>query len=277
MLGGLVGIGARGDMALSFVEAFDETLLGRAHELGQELQVPVHLRDDSPTPETFGADGVKLIVSPFGITLGFVNSKLGKPLILDFLSVTWRARFQQPLSRSHIFRRALGADLEGASLVDATAGFGQDAVLARTLGFKVTAVERSVAVAHVLSDALARAAREDESLRAQIEPLRVVNADAIEYLGDLSRAKAPDIIYIDPMFEKPKRSAKSPKEMQILQALLASDPGGETRLLDAALAAARSRVVVKRPLKARAGKPPSHSYKGQSIRYDVYISKASTL
>ena len=76
------------------------------------------------------------------------------------------------------------------------------------------------------------------------------------------------------MFDKPKKTAKSPKEMQMLQELLGPAPSveEETQLFDAAMAVARSRVVVKRPLKARALRSsPSHSFKGQSVRYDVYI------
>jgi hypothetical protein len=74
------------------------------------------------------------------------------------------------------------------------------------------------------------------------------------------------------MFSKLKSTAKSPKEMQLLQELLGdAEPADEARLFEAAWAAARVRVVVKRALKTRAsGPPPSHSYRGQSVRYDVY-------
>jgi hypothetical protein len=44
------------------------------------------------------------------------------------------------------------------------------------------------------------------------------------------------------------------------------------QLLETALAAAKERVVVKQPLKGRALKAnPKASFKGQSIRYDVYV------
>ena len=66
-------------------------------------------------------------------------------------------------------------------------------------------------------------------------------------------------------------TAKSPKEMQLLQELLgpAADEGD---LFEAARAAATRRVVVKRALKS----PPvadgvSHAFAGQSVRYDVYV------
>jgi 16S rRNA (guanine1516-N2)-methyltransferase len=196
-----------------------------------------------------------------------MDKKRGKPFHVDFLSAAWKARFQTPLGRNHIFRRALGIKDEPLHLIDATAGFGQDSLLAASLGCKVTAVERSKAVAALLKDGIERATREDVQLRLKLAKVEIVNADAVEYLT----GKTPDVVYIDPMFEKPKKSAKSPKEMQLLQELLESAPGEEIRLFEAAMTAARARVVIKRPLKARAHKTPSHSFKGQSIRYDVYV------
>jgi 16S rRNA (guanine1516-N2)-methyltransferase len=183
--------------------------------------------------------------------------------------VTWRTRFQQPLGRNHIFRRALGAvPGERLRVTDATAGFAQDSMLALSLGCEVTAIERSPVIALLIEEAVARARRDDEWLRERLAGLRLVTADALTYLPE---HEPPDVVYIDPMFSKPKSSAKSPKEMQLLQELLGDQPSGETELLEAARRVARRRVVVKRPLKARASLAPSHSYKGQSVRYDVYL------
>ncbi len=220
-----------------------------------------------------GSDvAVKLIETTAGVGLAFQETKLGKPYFVDFQSVSWRARFQKGLPRNHIFRRALGAMGQPLKLVDATAGFGQDAVMAQTLGCDVTALERSPEVARVLQDGLKRAA-EDELLRSKLKHIRVVQADALEWLEKLAPADAPDVIYIDPMFDKPKKSAKSPKEMQLLQALLPPVvPGEEEKLLELAIQVARQRAVVKRPLKTRAVlRAPTHSFKGQSVRYDVYM------
>lgn len=252
-----------GCLALLRVEALEENFVARARELAARLEV-------SPSA------GVKLLIGERGLGLAFADSSRGKPYYLDFSSSSWRARFERPLARSHIFRRALGSS--GGMLVDATAGFGQDAVMALTLGFSVTAIERSPVVHEVLQDAIARAgAGEDEILRPALQRLRLICGEARELLRELS----PDVVYLDPMFEKPKKSAKSPKEMQLLQELLSPAPSSvaaaavaaeEGELFAAAWEAARHRVVVKRPLKARALKAgPTHSYKGQSIRYDVYV------
>lgn len=217
---------------------------------------------------------VELVQTEFGVGLGFVDKKRGKPYFVDFSTVSWRQRLQKGLPRNHIFRRAIGAKNEKLKFVDATAGFGQDSVMALCLGGSVVAVERSKDVAKVLSDGITRAQREDESLKSLFKKIKVIEADAREYLKDLKPEDRPAVVYLDPMFDKPKKTAKSPKEMQLLQELLGDGPTAqeEEQLFQAALNAATDRVVVKRPLKARAlVKTPSHSFKGQSVRYDVYV------
>jgi 16S rRNA (guanine1516-N2)-methyltransferase len=159
-------------------------------------------------------------------------------------------------------------------VVDATAGFGQDALMILSMGFEVTAVERSKEVMNVLEDGIERARREDVGMKKAFEKLKIVQADTRDYLAGLKAEEKPDVVYLDPMFDKPKKKAKSPKEMQLLQELLGQPPAPEEemQLFDAAFKAAKKRVVVKRPIKARALKPsPAHSYKGQSVRYDVYV------
>lgn len=217
---------------------------------------------------------VELVRSEVGVGLGFTDVKRGKPYYVDFLSMSWRTRFQKGLPKNHIFRRALGVRDEVCRVVDATAGFGQDSVMALTVGCEVVAVERSKEVMSVLQDGIDRAVREDVALKKAFAKLKVVNADAREFLSKLKPEELPDVVYLDPMFDKPKKTAKSPKEMQLLQELLGEPPTAleELELFEAAFKAAKRRVVVKRPIKAKALKPsPTHSYKGQSVRYDVYV------
>lgn len=216
--------------------------------------------------------GVQLVKTEFGVGLGFNDKKRGKPYFVDFTVLSWRQRLQKGLPKNHIFVRALGAPDAKTKVLDATAGFGQDAVQALCLGCEVVAVERSKEVAAVLRDGIMRALAE-ESIAPLFKKIKVVEADAREYLIKLSDAQKPDVIYIDPMFDKPKKTAKSPKNMQLLQELLGEpSPQELEQLFDTAMATAKGRVVVKQPLKGRALKfTPSHSFKGQSIRYDVYL------
>jgi len=250
-------------MALITVEALTQTAQQQAEEYARHWGVTTA----APPP---GSKGVKVVVSETAVGLGFVEAKRGKPYFVDFLTQEWRGRLLKGLPRNHIFRRAIGVHDGPVSVIDATAGFGQDAMLAVSLGCDVTAVEKSNVVITVLRNGIERA-REDESLRAKFAKMKVVEADAEQFLA---HSPAADVVYLDPMFTKPKKSAKSPKEMQLLQDLLAPLPTNEDleRLFLVAYAHARHRVVIKQPLKAKAlGRTPTHTYKGQSIRYDVYV------
>ncbi len=216
---------------------------------------------------------VELVQTDYGWGLAFADEKRGKPYFVDFSGIAWRQRLQKGLGKNHIFTRALGVREPGVKLLDATAGFGQDAAMALCLGCEVTALERSKEVAAVLRDGVARAMNED-GVGSLFKNLKVIEDDARTYLLKLPLTERPDVIYIDPMFSKPKKSAKSPKNMQLLQELLGEpSPLDLEQLFDAARATALNRVVVKQPLKGHALKStPSFSFKGQSIRYDVYLS-----
>lgn len=216
--------------------------------------------------------GVKLIEKEGAIGLAFLDEKKGKPYFVDFLTPTWKRNFKDGLPRNHIFRRALGASSEKPLICDATAGFGGDSILALSLGCEVVALEKSDLVAKVLRDGVSRAAREDTDLRKFFSRFKLIEGDSVTKLQELS--PKPDVVYLDPMFDKPKKNAKSPKAMQMLQELLGAPPSAEDemKLFEAAWDACLRRVVVKRPIKAKALRPaPTHSYKGQSVRYDVYV------
>ncbi len=216
--------------------------------------------------------GVKLVELGGAVGLAFTDEKRGKPYFVDFLTPTWRRQLKSGLPRGHIFRRALGAVDSVPRICDVTAGFGGDAVLAVSLGCEVWAIERSPLVARVLRDGVERAMGEDVGVRELFSRLHLREGDAVEVLPHLP--VRPDVVYLDSMFDKPKKSAKSPKAIQMLQELLGAPPSSEEemKLFSMAWDAAVKRVVVKRPLKAKALRPgPTHSYKGQSIRYDVYV------
>ncbi|MGE0526630.1 MAG: class I SAM-dependent methyltransferase [Bdellovibrionales bacterium] len=260
-------------MALIGVEALSEEFGERAAEWARQWGVPVWIESRSPRVP---GPGVKVVVGELGLGLAFAEAHRAKPYYVDFLTGRWRARIKQGLGRSHPLRRALGSREGALHVIDATAGFGQDSLTLAFMGCEVTALERSPVVAALLKDGLDRAYGESVELREVLGRIQVVQAEALAYLPKIAAREGParpDVIYMDPMFVKPKTSAKSPKEMQLLQELLGSPAVDEDlRLLEVGLETARARVVVKRPLKGKAVRPgPVHSYKGQSIRYDVYL------
>ena len=156
-------------------------------------------------------------------------------------------------------------------VVDATAGWGRDAFLLASLGCRVTMIERSPVVAALLEDGLRRAQADPEIGAMVTERLRLVSADAVDWLSHCDME--PDVIYIDPMFPHRTKTAQVKKESFYLQQLLGPATDGD-ELLEAALnVAGYKRVVVKRPKQAPllADRKPTHSYMTKNHRFDTYI------
>lgn len=173
--------------------------------------------------------------------------------------------------------------------IDATAGLGQDSFLLAAAGFTVYMFEQDPIIAALLEDALDRA-KSDPALANIIERMHLFTEDsisALQRLGtSLSRGKQtpqtsdsqpylsvkPDVIYLDPMFPERTKSAAVKKKFQLLHHL--EHPcENEEELLSAAMNIRPRKIVVKRMAKGPflAGKKPSYSIKGKSIRYDCYV------
>lgn len=154
--------------------------------------------------------------------------------------------------------------------VDATAGFGEDSLLLAAAGFSVRLYEKNPVIASLLEDALSRAAEIPE-LKEAVGRMRLAGTDSIEAMYALT--EPPDVVYLDPMFPKRRKSALIKKKFQLLQQL-ETPCGNEIELFEAALSARPRKIVVKRPAKGAylAGRTPSHSFSGKAVRYDVYLN-----
>lgn len=154
-------------------------------------------------------------------------------------------------------------------VVDATAGLGEDALILAAAGFDVTLFERDAVIAALLADTLLRA-RGDSVLAEAASRMHLRCQDSIEALRQLDFT--PDVVFLDPMFPSKQKSAKTKKKLQLFQKL-ESPCTDEDELMGAALAANPSKVVVKRPLKGPylAGRKPSYSLQGKTIRYDCIV------
>ncbi|MGR9036710.1 MAG: class I SAM-dependent methyltransferase [Gammaproteobacteria bacterium] len=175
---------------------------------------------------------------------------------------SWPAPKQGPLAQ------ALGRKTK--TIVDATAGWGQDCLCMFRMGYDVLCLERSLVMAELLADGFNRLLKEDWIKNLGLLPPRLVVGDAIEILGKLEYP--PDCVFIDPMFPpKRKKSALAKKSMAIIHDLVGGDPDKE-RLFTAAFDAAAKRVVVKSPDYAEPlGGKPNESFQGKLLRYDVYF------
>jgi len=218
--------------------------------------------------------------------------KKNKPVFIDFSSKHYQYRLKQG-RKNELIAKAVGIKShEKPSIIDATAGWGEDGFVLANLGCAVTWLERSPVMAALLSDAITPLSRsrhpvDDFYTRDPANQMRGVGGEghevsfyypqlhytnAISYLKNLSPTEYPDVIYLDPMFPERQKSALVKKPMRILRELVGDDVDA-AELFAVALQRAKKRVVVKRPRLAPAieGRLPNMSIKGQSSRFDVYL------
>ncbi|BAV32649.1 methyltransferase [Sulfuricaulis limicola] len=232
----------------------------RAHttELARELMLPL-----AETAEA-GFD-LLLALTPEHLELRNRRDPRIHPVYVDFSHLDLRP-YSANLSRRQPLARAFGKKTR--VIVDATAGYAQDALLLALMGFRVTAIERSPVVAALARDGLQRlTALTGALLTGRLE---LVGGDARALLPAI--APRPDAIYLDPMFPpKRRKSAAVKKEMRLLRELVGDDTDAP-ELLTISRGIARDRVVVKRPDDAPPLAPdPSMSLTGKLVRYDVYL------
>lgn len=198
-------------------------------------------------------------------------------LMVDFLSESLTYRRQHGGGIKQALARAVGIK-PGVrpSIVDATAGLGNDSFILASLGCQVTMIERSPLLAALLHDALDRATMTTTDSLAQDSAARLVliqgNATAILKKNTKNQTILPDTIYLDPMYPHSRKSALNKQEMRIIRYLVGNDNDANELLVSAQLCASK-RVVVKRPKGAPSldDKPPSHVIKMKNSRYDVYM------
>jgi 16S rRNA (guanine1516-N2)-methyltransferase len=196
-----------------------------------------------------------------------------KPIKVDFAvkKITYRRKLNK---KNESLAKAVGIKPKiKPHVLDATAGLGRDAFILASLCCKVTMLEKSPIIAALLQDGLTRAAR-DSALTETASRMQLIQTDNIKYMRQLKPAQFPDVVYLDPMFPPRKKSALVKKEMRILAKLLEDEPPvDEKKLLEAARACAKKRVVVKRPRLAKPlnNQPPNFSIKGRTCRFDVYL------
>lgn len=177
--------------------------------------------------------------------------------------------------------------------IDATAGMGEDSLLLAAAGFEVTLYERDPIIAALLRDTLRRATVLPE-LREIVARMHLVEGDSAEALHTMRQqmgnasptgadsvseaAPIPDalcLILLDPMFPEKRKNSLTKEKLQLIQKL-ERPCTDEAELLDAALGAGARRVVVKRPRKGPflAGRKPSYTLTGRTVRYDCYSRNA---
>lgn len=251
------GVGVR-------VEAMSEEYAGQAQAWAQRLGLP--LQDDDAQ--------FAVQLGPEGLQVQQLGPQAPGPVRVDFVEGQAAHRRQFGGGNGQMIAKAVGiAQGVRPVVLDATAGLGKDAFVLASLGCHMTLIERQPLVAALLEDGLARA-RADEDVGPIVARMRLLTGNAIECMRNWE-GEPPQVIYLDPMFPHRDKSALVKKEMRVFRPLVGDDLDAPA-LLEAALALATHRVVVKRPRKAPIidGPKPSHGLEGKSSRYDIYPKKA---
>jgi 16S rRNA (guanine1516-N2)-methyltransferase len=173
-----------------------------------------------------------------------------------------------PIAKTGALAQALGRKTK--TVVDTTAGWGQDSLAMFRMGYEVQCIERSPIMAELLADGFGRLSQLDWMQRLNLSPPKLLTGNAIEILEQLPFQ--PDCIYLDPMFPpKRKKSALAKKSIMVLRDLVGDDVD-KAQLFAAAFKTAGKRVVVKSPDYAEPlGGKPNESFHGKLLRYDVYL------
>lgn len=250
------------------IYALDQAGRARAEEISRKLNMEI-----SQTELDF--DALYLETSEAGVAL----CSKGMKLMADLTESIPRLK-KGRLNGEMLVHAARIKGAEGKlKAIDATAGFGEDALLLAAAGFEVDLYEFDPVIYILLEDALRRAS-EVEELKEAVSRMSLHNKDSIEALNAIGKIpeadrEALDVVLLDPMFPERTKTGSVKKKFQLLQRL-ESPCSTEEELLNAAFAANPHKIVIKRPAKGPflAGKKPDYSVPGKAIRYDVIISKA---
>ena len=256
----VTGVSRRAAASIAVSAMGDDGVKTSAEELAHELALPF-----VTTVET--DFDLLLVVTSGHLELRDNRDPQVGPVCVDFSHFDLRP-YSPHLSRRQPLARALGKKAQ--TVVDATAGYCQDALLFTLMGYRTTAIERSPVVLALARDGLRRlTARSGITLGKR---LRLIEGDGRVLLPSIT--PPPEVIYLDPMFPpKRKKSAAVKKEMRLLRALVGDDPDAH-ELLEISRRVALDRVVVKRPDDAPPLAPdPSMSLVGKLVRYDVYLTR----
>ena len=238
----------------------EECYVKKALELAGRLGISVADDKDKVTTELY------LLINDDGLSLSDGKN-------------TMRGDFSQKLSRlkpnnlnGELLVKAskINGVKEELTLIDATAGMGEDALILAASGFNVKLYEYNPIIRELLKDTMDRA-KQNPDLEAIVNRMELCGADSIEAMENLSY-KA-DVILLDPMFPARQKSALVKKKFQLLQHL--EQPcSNEEDLLSAAISVHPRKIVIKRMAKGPylAGRKPDYSLQGKAIRYDIINS-----
>ena len=182
----------------------------------------------------------------------------------SFREGKFRARISQYQGES-LLKKAIGwQSTSQKHILDTTGGLGHDAFILALLGQKITVLEKNTGLCILIEEALNNLPKLSYFNNAR-NNISIINKDSRAFLRS---AEHFDVIYIDPMFNSDKKLKRS-KQMEFLANYLAEfdDPSidfYQTKF---------KRIVIKKEFRSSSGikDDPAISFKGASIKYDVYL------
>ena len=224
------------------------------------------------------ADSQAWVLQVDGTALSLLRPD-GARLRVDFTSGKTAHRSRESGLRKVPLAKAVGIDrfykrfARLPSVIDTTAGLGQDGWLLANLGCRITLLENSALLHCMLEQALILAAAKPQTM-AIASKIELHYTEAARWLLHRNFPVA-DVVYLDPMFPTRLKHARVKKAMQFLHELVGPAQDADV-LLSAAITAASFRVVVKRP-RGAARLDADNLWSGQvtciaspTMRYDVY-------
>lgn len=246
----------------------------RAAALAEALGLPL----DMTCGTSANSANLRLVVSERRVELRDAQNGHGrKGISVDFVHGPTGFRRRSAQSSRQPLAAAVGIGRGTRTVLDATAGMGRDAFLMACWGREVVAVERCPILGALLHDGIVRAMEGSAAVRAAVERITLIVADARDVLDGLAPSDRPDVVFLDPMYPQRKKKTLPKKELQLCRSLVGDDADAAD-LFDVAYRTAGRRVVVKRPPHAPPLAPkPDLRYGGNLARYDVYFSHRTTI
>lgn len=247
-------------MPLIAVYYAEPALALRATQLAESLALPCIPQDDKTYTYL-------LVVTEERLSIRAPDRR--SEIVVDFVEDGTRHWLSQGFGKRSPLAKAIGVKNHSTSVLDLSAGFGQDAFMLASLNLNMTLLERSPIMHALLADGLRRAAA--TTLAPIANCIKLIHTDALTYLRALKQ-NLPDVIYFDPMYSPRKKSALVKYKMRVLKDLVGENDDA-TEVLAYARSLPLSRVVVKRAIKA----PPlsedvDFCIKAERIRFDIYLN-----
>lgn len=180
-------------------------------------------------------------------------------VFVDFDSKQLNFRSNAHLNAELIIKAVLGKKKQPTTIMDCTAGFGNDSYLLSLTGSQISAYESNPLMNALLKDGLNRAA---------ISNITLFKKDAMQHLKNSDC----QVIYIDPMYPATKKSAKNNKQMALLQSIIGHQAQMASDLFELAKLSKAKKIVIKRPVKADfvSNIKPTSQISGKAARFDIY-------